>query len=110
MKSRINLEAKKTLFVISHGPVGLLDISGSSLTCSVSYFFKSKDLLGGSGQKQNTECSIFVLSWLESGKGSKKKTDICLASFFSNSRRLFCKSSGLHLVNVCRMLEENQLF
>ena len=62
MKVIASTRRQKKLFLASLP--GLLDISGWSLTCSASYFFKSKDLLGGSEKyKMRNTLSLCCLGW-----------------------------------------------
>ena len=79
MKGRINLEAKITLFIITHETAGHFRVVFNLFRL---LFLQEQRSAGRVRKIQNTEYSIFVLSWLESGKCSKKEIDITVWPHF----------------------------
>ena len=92
MKGRINLEAKITLFIITHETAGHFRVVFNLFRL---LFLQEQRSAGRVRKIQNTEYSIFVLSWLESGKCSKKEIDITVWPHFlllvEKIFPLFCK-------------------
>ena len=75
---------KKTLFGITPGAAGYFRVIFNLFRL---LFLQEQRSAGRVRKIQNAEYSIFVLSWLESGKCSKKEIDNCLASFLTLSRK-----------------------